>query len=95
MDNFGVKYFNKENEDHILYYLRKYYVVSMDWVGKIYLVLSINWDYEKVHIDICIPDSLLKSLACFQHQKPKPPQYAPYFWTVNAYFQRLQMTPEQ
>ena len=75
--------------------LRKIYLVSTDWCGKNYLVLSNNWGYEKGCIEISMPDYLPKALDHFYHPKPKHQQYAQHFWTVTVYFQRLQIYPKQ
>ena len=41
----------------------------MHWGANKYLVLSINWESEKGHVDISMPDYILKSLDRFQHPK--------------------------
>ena len=47
VDDFAVKYHSKEDADHLLSKLRKWYGVSIDWDGKNYCGLELNWNYTK------------------------------------------------
>ncbi len=46
VDNFGVKYFSKDDANHLLDSLRKYYKIPVDWEGKKYCGLTIDWNYK-------------------------------------------------
>jgi hypothetical protein len=48
VDDFGIKYFSKEDAEHLLNALSKSYKVSVDWTGKKYCSLTFNWNYELV-----------------------------------------------
>ena len=52
VDNFGVKYFKKYDVDHLLNALQKYYEISIDWQGKDYCGLSLDWNYSAGYVDI-------------------------------------------
>ena len=39
VDDFGIKYFLKDDAEHLIKTLKKYYVISKDWTGKITVVL--------------------------------------------------------
>ena len=90
MDDFGVKYFNKDDSDHLIESLKKHYAISKYWVVHNYLGLTIYWKYNKKYVDISIPEYMKKYLDQLQHPKPKVPQYAPHRWTVPAYVKRPQ-----
>ena len=47
VDDFGVKYFTKDDANHLLYSLKNHYEISTDWEGRNYLILTIRWKYIK------------------------------------------------
>ncbi len=69
MDNFGVKYTNLDNANHLLSTLKKCYRISVDWEGEHYLGLTIKWDYaNRQHINISmLPDYVSNALTKFQN----------------------------
>ena len=83
--DFGVKYFSKDDANHLLNCLKKNYAISTDWEGRNYLGLTIYWNYSEECIDISMPDYVRKALDSLQ--------YAPHRWSVPAYGKRLQMEP--
>ena len=46
VDDFGVKYFSKNYENHLLDSRKNHYVISTDWEGRNSLVLTIDWNYS-------------------------------------------------
>jgi hypothetical protein len=90
VDNFGVKYFSKEDANHLLDSLKNYYKITVDWEGKNYCGLDINWNYNDGFVDVSMSKYIPTVLHCFQHQKPTKPCYAPHEWTLPAYGQRVQ-----
>ena len=54
-DYFAVKYFTKDDANHLLDFLKKYYAISTDWEGYNYLKLTIYWSYSKEYFNILIP----------------------------------------
>ena len=46
VDDFGVKYFTKEDANHLLDSLKNHYAISTDWEGRNYLGLAIDWNYS-------------------------------------------------
>ena len=46
VDDFGVKYFSKNNVDHPLEFLKKNFAISTDSEGRNYLGLTIDWNYN-------------------------------------------------
>ena len=55
VDDFGVKYFSKDDTKHLLDYLKKHYTISIDWEGQNYLVFKIYWNYSEEYVDISMP----------------------------------------
>ena len=47
VDDFAIKYTNKDDADHLLSTLEKIYVCKTDWEAKRYCGLTLDWDYEK------------------------------------------------
>ena len=44
-DDFGVKCFGKENDDHLIQSLKNQYAISMDWTGSLFCGINIQWGY--------------------------------------------------
>ena len=47
VDDFGVKYTDKANAQHLLTCLEKLYKCTTDWEGKLYLGMTLNWNYTE------------------------------------------------
>ena len=84
VDDFGIKYCDKADAEHLLNILRKYYKVSVDWEGRNYCGLTINWDYERKFVDISMPKYIEHLLHKCQHN-PITPTYTPFKWTAPQY----------
>jgi hypothetical protein len=52
IDEFGVKFTNKRDADHLMSTLQQLYRVSTDWDGQRYCGLTLEWDYDKRTCDI-------------------------------------------
>ena len=55
VDDFGVKYFSKDDANHLLSALQELYGVTVDWEGKNFCGLTFNWNYDKRYVDISMP----------------------------------------
>ena len=44
--DFGVKYINKDNVEHLMNILKQDYEINTDWKGTCYLGLTLDWDYK-------------------------------------------------
>ena len=94
VDDFGVKSFSKEDTDHFINSLRKYYNISLDMSGNDYCGLHINWDYKNYTVDISMPNYVKKLLQKIKHKYKKFPQHAPHQWTIPAYGKKRQFATE-
>ena len=70
VNNFGVKYVNKANAEHLLNAIQKYYKFLSNRDAKRYCGLTFNWDYEGRKVHSSMPNYLAKVLHRFQHLPP-------------------------
>ena len=77
VDDFGVKYWNKKDVDHLIHALKQHYKISFDWKGKHYCGFNLQWNYNKHNVNIIIPDFIPSVLIRFQHTTTKT-TYNPY-----------------
>ena len=65
VDDFGIKYFNKDDADHLVQSIKKTYECTIDWNGNNYCGLTIDWHYADAYIDISIPKFVQKALPAY------------------------------
>ena len=92
VDDFGVKYTQREDAEHLMTSLRQQYAVSEDWTGSRYCGLTLAWDYEHGTVDISIPGYVARALQRFNHLKPSTPQHSPHAWLKPTYGAKQQLT---
>ena len=56
VDDFRIKYFNKDNANNLFSALQYKYSITIDCSGDSYLGLTINWNYKNGYADIFMPD---------------------------------------
>ena len=93
VDDFGIKFYNKNDIDHLLTSLRHHYKVSIDWEGKNFCGLTLNWNYSDGYVDISMPEYVNKVLQKYQHPKPSKPEYSPHVHTEPVYGATQQFAP--
>ena len=93
VDDFGVKYTNRDDADHLMNTLKLHYKVSEDWDGIRYCGLTIAWDYDNRTCDISMPGYIDRALQRFCHDKPSRPQHAPHTWEKPQYGAKTQYAP--
>ena len=74
VDDFGIKYFNKDDTDHLLQSIGKYYQYTIDWKGINHYGLTLNWNYHEGYVEISIPgymEKILKRLQCIPARVPR------------------------
>ena len=94
VDDFGIKYTDKRDVEHLLSALQDAYKISVDWDGERYCGLIMKWDYTRRHCDISMPGYIERALTRFQHPKPKKPQDNPFKYIAPEYGAKIQYTPE-
>ena len=83
VDDFGVKCFSKSDADHLINALKDY-KITIDWTGKKYCGLHIDWNYNEGLLDISMPNYVEKTLHKLKHPPPKKPVKAPHTWKIPA-----------
>ena len=56
VDDFGVKYYSKENVQHLHDTIAEQYTFKIDWSGNNFIGYKIDWNYEKGYVDISMPE---------------------------------------
>ena len=65
VDDFGIKYTNKNDIDHLIDAIKEKYPIKIDWEGSKYIGIDLKWDYTKreVHtIDERICNTSIKAI---------------------------------
>ncbi len=78
VDDFGVKYVNKDDVDHLIASIKKDYMLTEDWTGNLYCGIQLNWDYVKRTVDISMLGYIKKKLQECSHIMPSKIQGCPY-----------------
>ena len=90
VDDFGVKYINKDDVTHLLTALQKDYDLDTDWEGTRYLGLMLDWDYKDKCVHLSMPGYIKKALFRFRHKASTKPQHQPHQHTVPTYCATIQ-----
>ena len=71
VDDFGEKYTDKRDADHLIMTLQKKYPIKMNWIGDYYLGMTLEWNYHKIHsernVRLSMPCYVKKALVEFNH----------------------------
>ena len=78
VDDFGIKFVNKTDVEHLLDTLKMKYKLTVDWSGKNYCGLTLAWHYDKKYVDVSMPGYIEKLLLKLAHNRPKRPVHAPH-----------------
>ena len=62
VNNFGVKYVDKSNVEHLITSLKANYTLTIDWMGNLYCRISLDWDYINQWVNISMPGYMKKKL---------------------------------
>jgi len=90
VDDFGVKYVNKADVEHLMGVLKQDYEIDTDWEGTRYLGLTLDWDYIKHEVHLSMPGYIENALIRFGHEPPDKPQLQPYPHTIPTYGTTIQ-----
>ena len=63
VDDFAIKYFSDDDLEHLIKTLRQYYDVTVDYEGKEFLKMELDWDYENNCVHLSMAPYLKKELA--------------------------------
>ena len=74
VDDFGIRYTDKQHILHLINILKKWYELTTDWGGMAYWGITLSWDYKQGWVDLTIPGYIARVLQWFRHEPPKRPQ---------------------
>ena len=81
VDDFGIKYHDRCDVDHLLSALHELYHTTVDWTGSKYLGITLRFDNDKCTVALSIPDYIRKALLRFApnlvHGAASPMIYTP------------------
>ena len=77
-NDYRVKYVWREHAEHLPQVLNANYKCAIDWEGKKYLGMDIDWDYKQMKVLVSILKYVPEALALFWHKAPQIPQHQPY-----------------
>jgi len=95
MDDFGVKYINKTDVNHLIQTLKQDYEIKENWEGTRYLGITLDWDYKKREVHLSMPSYVERALTRFGHPMPKQLQHQPYKHTVPTYGATIQYVKDE
>ena len=85
VDDFVIKYTSLENSKHLLNGLQAKYTISEYWEAKIYIGITLRWEYKKLTVDLSIPGYVTTALLRFRHQLKKNKQLSPHHHAAPTY----------
>jgi hypothetical protein len=92
VDDFGIKYTNRDDAMNLLLALEELYTVTTDWTGSLYLAMTLNWDYTHSTVDFSIHGYVAKALEYFQHTPNRRDEHSQHAWSKPVYITHPQLT---
>jgi hypothetical protein len=93
VDDFAVQYTGREHAQHLLAALKQdYEAVTVDWDGKLFCGITLEWDYLNRTVDLSMPGYVADALAEFQHETPVRDEHQPHRHNAVQYGVKTQMT---
>ena len=92
IDDFGIKYFNKTDLNHLINALKSAYEITDDLSGSKFCGLTLDWNYEQGHVDISMPNYVVSALEKLNHPTPTKTQDAPHPWIPKQYGKQSHLT---
>jgi hypothetical protein len=78
INNFGVKYVNKGDVNHLVKSKKETYTLTEDWTGNLYCGVALSWDYINRTVNMLMPGDIKRKLQEYRHIKLKGSQTCPY-----------------
>ena len=78
VDDFGIKFTDKADFEHLKAALEEHYTVAVDYTGSLFCGIKLTWDYPRRTVSCSMPGYIDTALTKYQHTKPAVPQHAPY-----------------
>ena len=74
VDDFGIKYYSRDDAEHLISALKDAYTVTVDNTGGNFCGLHLEWNYTEGYVDISMPNYVTKALERLGHMAPPRPQ---------------------
>jgi hypothetical protein len=72
VDDFGIEYQNNTDAEDLINALKTHYeAVSVNWEGKLFCGITLEWDYENRRVDLSMPGYIDKVRHKYHHDMPK------------------------
>ena len=71
VDDFGVKYVGTTHALHLKQTLEENYKVTLEWDGRRYIGITLDWDYKRQQVHLSMPGYIKKALKQFKHKRRK------------------------
>ena len=94
VDDFEIKYTNKQDLDHLQQALKDKYNSKEDLTGNLYCGISLKWDYNKRTVKLSVPNYVKHALHKFQHSPPTRKQQVPHPWIPKVFGKQTQLVNE-
>jgi len=88
-----VKYFDKNDAEHLITAIKANYECTVDWTGATYCGMNLRWNYEHGYVDVSMNNYVKKALEKFKHAPPLRLQHAPHAWQEPTYGKRGPQSP--
>ena len=85
VDDFGVKYHTKDDMHNFLNMLGKHYDYTVDWTGRNFCGMTMDWHYHEGYVDVSMPNYVSEALKKLQHVPQTYPQYSPHKYIAIQY----------
>ena len=94
VDDFGIKYTNKDDIDDLFKAIRDKYPLKIDWSGAKYVGIDLDSDYEKQEVKLSMKGYIERALKQFQHPTPTKHHYGPTKYVPPEYGTKIQYSTE-
>ena len=78
VNDFGIKYYSKDDITYFFNDLKPTYEYTVDWEGRNYTGIHLDWYYDKGYIDVYIPGYIPKIIKRLNHPTLEMPQLSPH-----------------
>ena len=78
VDDFSVKFINKQDAEELLAILRQWYEIKADWDATLYCGITTTWDYPAQRVTLSMPGYVDTMLRELNHPHPRRPQHSPH-----------------
>ena len=89
VDNFGIKYTNMDDIDHLFVAIKDKYSLKIDWEGANYVGIDLDWNYTKREVILLMKGYVERALKQFKHLQPTRHHYEPTKYKPPEYGQKI------